>query len=718
MKRLWFLLCCMAATVCVTAQNVGTCSDDDFRYLMDNLVTKGNHFYELSDRRGIMQMLDSINSCIQQRSQHGNLSVMDSLEYRADWYKLSGSYHYENSYYDSTSHVKAHECYQEALKIYKQAFSSDMDLQKVPMIHRELALLCYKEKNYPEAYRYMKLAYDAFEQAVPRQDIDEDDADYLMIQTQLAMCLARMGNTKEALVLMERLQNRYKDNEEQYAEALRKKAKILMLQEEEGGTGNRSVALDCYKQFFASKKQDALAHFMGMNSAQREQYWMRVRPFVVDCYRLEDADAGFLYDVTLFAKGLLLQLDSAGGMRQPIHATWQMVQEKLQPDACAIEFVQYEKYGQQQMGALVLKKTGEPVFVKMASPDSVWKYKIGDDTVEERLSGTGRSSFKAINRVYNDSLGFWKKIWNNELLSAIASVKKVYFAPDGYAHRIAIEYMFPKAYPPKRLLRLSSTRRLLEPVVSLTAQSALVIGDVRYDDKTPQKAGDNDALAYKTMSGIAFPEISDSRKELDSILFVRHHPSDVLLAAEGATEDELRAQCGKYSIVHLSTHGKLLAKDIPYGTDLKTCLTDESLSENIVALAGVNVALRDEHFNPDQTHDGLLSAKEMASLDMSNTQLVVLACCETGLGQITADGVYGIQRGLKNAGAGMIIMSLWEATSDTTTRFMIAFHQKLKEGMAVGEAFWQTRDAMWQSSDESEQEPCYWNVFILIDALE
>ena len=38
--------------------------------------------------------------------------------------------------------------------------------------------------------------------------------------------------------------------------------------------------------------------------------------------------------------------------------------------------------------------------------------------------------------------------------------------------------------------------------------------------------------------------------------------------------------------------------------------------------------------------------------------------------------------------------------------------------MAVGEAFWQTRDAMWQSSDESEQEPCYWNVFILIDALE
>ena len=82
-----------------------------------------------------------------------------------------------------------------------------------PGAHFVKGMTAAAEKNYPEAYRYTKLAYDAFEQAVLRQDIDEDDADYLMIQTQLAMCLARMGNTKEALVLMERLQNRYKDNE-------------------------------------------------------------------------------------------------------------------------------------------------------------------------------------------------------------------------------------------------------------------------------------------------------------------------------------------------------------------------------------------------------------------------------------------------------------------------------------------------------------------------
>ena len=95
---------------------------------------------------------------------------------------------------------------------------------------------------------------------------------------------------------------------------------------------------------------------MDMSSAEREQYWMRIRPFVTDCYRLEDKNAGFLFDVTLFAKALLLQLDSTGGGRHNIHATWQMIQEKLKPNACAIEFIQYEKHGRQQMGALMAKR--------------------------------------------------------------------------------------------------------------------------------------------------------------------------------------------------------------------------------------------------------------------------------------------------------------------------------------------------------------------------
>ena len=70
-----------------------------------------------------------------------------------------------------------------------------------------------------------------------------------------------------------------------------------MLQEEGGGKANQKKALECYRTFFNLKKKDALSHFMGMTSKEREQYWMRIRPFITDCYRLEDADAGYLYNV-------------------------------------------------------------------------------------------------------------------------------------------------------------------------------------------------------------------------------------------------------------------------------------------------------------------------------------------------------------------------------------------------------------------------------------
>lgn len=716
--RIIVLFLSFAALISGYAQNVTSCDDEIFRHIMRNLVSKGNLYYETSDRFGINRMMDSISICLHQRSLSRKLDRMDSLEFTADWYKLQGSYHYENSYYDSTSYVNAHESYNKALDIYKSESAFDGDLRCEPMIHRELAQLYYKEKNYQESFNHTKIAYDAFENAADLNEIDYDNPDYLDIQTQMAICQARMGNTKEAVAIIDKLVNRYDQKDIRYGEALRKKGKILMLQEESRVKADRTKALECYRTFFGLKKKDALAHFMEMNSQERELYWMRIRPFVTDCYRLEDADAGFLYDVTLFAKGLLLQLDSAGGGRQNIHATWQMVQEKLKPDACAIEFIQYEKYGKQQMGALVLKKTGKPIFVKIASPDSIWKYTIGDASIEERLSGTDKSSYYAIDRVYNDSTGIFHIIWSNQLLSVIGDSKKIYFAPDGFMHRIAIEYMFPKESFQGRLYRLSSTRRLLEHPILLGDKKALVVGNVSYNAKGALTAGNNDATAYENMKGLGFGDIKESKAEIDSIIFIRNNASDVLLSEEYANESEIRRLCGKYPIVHLSTHGKLKAKDIPFGTDLKSCMMDESLSENIIALAGVNVALRDDNFNPNQNQDGLLSAKEIASTDMRNTQLMVLACCESGLGQITADGVYGIQRGLKNAGAGALIMSLWEAASQPTLSFMISFHKKIKEGMPIGEAFWSTREEKWTESDEYDQRPSYWNTFVLVDALE
>lgn len=729
--------------ICSLAQDIASESDMEFRDGMRSIVSLANYYYDNSNINGILKMADSLKECLEVRSRHSMLTPMDSLEFVADWNKIMGSYYYEDGYYNKASDKKAEDHYKVALSTYQNTPRLQGNLSGEPLLRRELAQLYYRQGRYEEALHEIDTVCQTYYNALSLQEIDSNDEEYLDILSQQAICLARTGQFTKAVEMMDKIISLYTTKNERYGEALRKKAKILMLWEEAEGKNWRQEALSLYQNYFQLKKTDALNHFMDMSSAEREQYWMRIRPFVTDCYRLEDSNAGFLFDVTLFAKALLLQLDSTGGGRHNIHATWQMIQEKLKPNACAIEFIQYEKHGRQQMGALVLKKTGEPIFVKLSEPDSVMKYVIDGKTVEERIhhvKGADYANRALRNAVYNDSTGLFNRIWTPQLLHAIDDVRDIWFAPDGYMHRLAIEYMLPHNAEGKVCHRLTSTRRLLETSTPLSLKQALLIGGVAYNIPTYSKKEDNDDHAFSYMFNNGRPLYLDSLEHsLDAvkdICRIRSNTTDLLLTEAHATEQEFRQNSGNYAIVHISSHGVFASAATPQGTDLKANLCDSTLSHSLIALAGVNKNLADSNFNPAH-QDGILSAKEIASLDLSRTELVILCCCETGLGYITADGVYGLQRGLKNAGAGAIICSLWDIYEGSSNLFMDVLHYHITHGQPLSYAFEEARKAMTdleegkaidsagsyireisQHVNDNFDEPNYRNAFILIDALE
>ncbi len=704
------------------------------------LKTEGNAWNMLGNKHQMGRVTSRMTFMMNEGRHLGLLNDNEAQILNADTKKLQGNMLYKEADDSKEAMEQAKKYFSEAITIYDMmSQDKDRDVAQV-----EQAELLYKGKRYDEAIVLLDAVCTDYEEWAADEYIDENLL-YDALSAR-AMTLARLGRFDEALNDIARGVKQYSTKKGwRYAEMLRKEAKIMMLRQEATG-GQKTDALKCYKQAFDYQKDYALNHLASMNDAEREQFWMRLRPFIADCYRLEDADAAFLFDVTLFSKGLLLQLGQMTGNGKTgkeaiasLRHTWQQIQKRLPKDACAIEFVQYEKQDEQQMGALLLHKSGKPVFIKMAKPEDVMEHKIGAFTVRQRLAGEPNR----LNQLYKDTTELQAKIWPEALVKAIGKDKKVFFSPAGFQNRIAIEYMVPQQLEGKDVYRLTSTRTLLYAKPLTERQRALICGGISYEANTYQPELDaqhsalNDLRAYDYAAGkhMKFTYLPGSLAEADTIKARRNMKGDVLLKGSEVTEQKFCELAPQYPIVNISTHGFFGAASTPIGTDLKPCLTDESMSENFLVLAGANTNIGDEDFDKEQ-RDGLLSALEMSALDLSEVELFVASACQSGSGHITADGVYGIQRGLKNAGVGAMVVSLFNVSDKATSIMLSNFQTFVAQGMSLHKAFVAARETLKAPAQQKKtffdaavmssvvqggddfNLPQYTNAFILIDAVE
>ena len=683
-----------------------------WRTVADSLVTAGNRAYLQSDRLALHASVRGLEGWLRKGLDRGICTQADSLVYTADWFKLRADERYECAADTAEAVTEAIGWFAEALHIYK-AYPELNRAHASTVIHEELAQLHFRIGHYDRALEEMNLVMDDFEQRIALGEIEKDDPlgpqpydDYLVQLSAQAMCQARCGRYAEAEAALDKVLREYSDQQcATYAELLRRQAKVLMLRyEQTPSSALRKRALTLYHRCFALQLQFAYTGLLQHTSAQRESCWQHLRPLVADAYRTEEADASFLYDVTLSLKSLLLQVArwenlgmDVSQMKSALEVKWTDVQRKLQRDEAAVEFITYEQRGQQRMAALVLHAQGRPVWVPMPSPLEITGYEFPTfhDTVEQRISSTSR---RRKDGLYTDST-LCTLVWPEALRCELKGSKRVFFSPDAFQHRLAMEYMWPDKSNDMEFYRLTSTRRLLERMVGcMTVDSALICGAVDYDAQCAesQPTADNDTVAYGMYHDgrVQFPLLEHSGAEVDGVTRTRHCSADILLRGAEADEVTFRSLSGRYPMVFLSTHGDFNAAAVPQGTDLKPCLTDHSLSENVVALAGVNPSLLAGSFDAEAHADGLLSALEMSRLDLRRVNLFVISACQTALGFITSDGVYGIQRGLKQAGVGAMLLSLWSVHDEATSQLMQEFHRGLSAGLGAHDALQRSRAAM------------------------
>ncbi len=283
--------------------------------------------------------------------------------------------------------------------------------------------------------------------------------------------------------------------------------------------------------------------------------------------------------------------------------------------------------------------------------------------------------------------------------------ERIFFAADHSYNRVGIEYIPYNGKPLSEqfeVYRLSSTKEICKPIRTVKLERAAVFGDINYNDNgsySIQAQRSVDAL--RAVGGDMFGNLDNTRREVADIASNMKKVKAVEMFTDTvATKTAfLNLSDTKVNVIHVATHGT-------YNASAKAS-DAEFMDNSLLVFAGANLTLG--------TGESLVSAAEVAAMNLRYCDLAVLSACETGLGGLGTDGVFGLQRGFKNAGVRTLLMSLKKVHDSATADLMSLFYANLMRGQTKREALVNAQKKLRTSGYE---EPEYWASFILLDALE
>ena len=388
------------------------------------------------------------------------------------------------------------------------------------------------------------------------------------------------------------------------------------------------------------------------------------------------------------------------------------VQKGLSGDECAVEIVKVPslEFSDDRYRAVVLRKDSpSPVIVNLALASAV-----NGAISSGNLYGSGADKLYAL---------IWKP-----LERFVKPHETVYIAPDGALCSVNIGALSDKN--DRRLMdtydirQCVSTKDVLKRDGTGNHSSIALFGGIVYDaaeaSASPTQAR-GDLVAYRGVDcdarGEGWSYLPGTRMEVESIDSTASGSGAVssLFTGGNATEYRFKALSGEdVGILHIATHGfyynRAMASDLTFFE--KMVSNDNPLNRCGLIMAGGQRAWAGEEL-PASEEDGILLGSEIARMDLTSVDIAVLSACNTGLGDVTYEGVSGLQRAFKQAGVNNIVMTLSEVSDDATRQLMEYFYDALFKGGSARDSF---DYAIAQMKDsQAYSDPKYWAPFILLD---
>ncbi|MBF0153980.1 MAG: tetratricopeptide repeat protein [Magnetococcales bacterium] len=225
------------------------------------------------------------------------------------------------------------------------------------------------------------------------------------------------------------------------------------------------------------------------------------------------------------------------------------------------------------------------------------------------------------------------------------------------------------------------------------------------------------------MRGLRFDPLPGALKEGELISEnVSKSKKEIKLFVQNDAQENGIKRVEAPDVLHVATHGFFLKAD----DSLKKRLLklqrsaevqlpppgDNPLLRSGLAFAGIN-ANAPFLGEIDTENDGVLTALEVMSLNLTGTRLAVLSACETGLGEIhEGEGVYGLRRAFQEAGVEKVMASLWEVSDAGTQALMTGFYKGMMAGKDPHTSLRSTQLELIGSSQWSH--PYIWSAFMMV----
>jgi CHAT domain-containing protein len=300
-----------------------------------------------------------------------------------------------------------------------------------------------------------------------------------------------------------------------------------------------------------------------------------------------------------------------------------------------------------------------------------------------------------------------KRIWD-PLRTELAGVNLALVVPDGLLNLIPFaglpdgEGYLVEHGPVIRML--TSERDLVPTEAAQRKTGLLAVGNPTFNlasASLPPSTLRGSEVTCAQFHDLEFQPLPGSAAEVRDIhsAWLRWNPKEdaALLTGDAATREAFLSAASSHRVLHIATHAFLLDK---------SCGDGNPLLHSGLVFAGAN----------HSRQASILTAQQIASLDLSGVDWAVLSGCNTGNGELhDGEGVVGLERAFRVAGARSVLMTLWPVDDDVTRRFMHQLYvQRLSSHTDPADAAWNASRKLLSERRGAHQSthPWYWAGFV------